>query len=101
MACSLHFWRLWRAAAQVGWNKFDLLLVTLALVDILVNAVQLSFLRVLRVLRMTRVVHLAKAAGMVRLVKIATVCVCVSGLLDVVMPDAVRVQSVAMPALPA
>jgi hypothetical protein len=59
--------------SQVGWNKFDLFLVVLALVDAFTTSVQLSFLRVLRLLRMTRVVHLARAAGMVRLVKMATV----------------------------
>ncbi len=49
------------------------MLVVLALVDAFVHSVQLSFLRVLRLLRMTRVVHLARAAGMVHLVKTATV----------------------------
>jgi hypothetical protein len=59
------------ALLQDGWNRFDLVLVVVALVDILVDSVQGSFLRVLRALH--RTMGMLRAAGLLRLLNVATV----------------------------
>ena len=50
----------WRVYWKEGWNRFDFALVVLAILDLAVSSLHLSFLRALRVLRAQRLLRLLR-----------------------------------------
>ncbi len=58
---------------QDGWNRFDVLLVALAILDLAASAIQANFLRALRVLRMQRLLRAFRTVQFVRLAKVMQV----------------------------
>lgn len=58
---------------QDSWNRFDLVLVLLAVLDLVVSAVQANFVRALRILRMQKLLRLLRAVRLVKVVKMAQV----------------------------
>ncbi|KAL6748527.1 Ion transport protein-domain-containing protein [Haematococcus lacustris] len=62
----------WRLYWKNNWHRFDLLLLALGLLDLVVPALQLNYLRVLRVLRLQGVIRLMRAARSPALVAAAS-----------------------------